>query len=94
MWSLLLLDVAMSESGQLQEVFLFSKKSKPVLGSTQLPIVWGRFFRGVKRHVPLEADHSPSSSAEVKNEWIYTSAVPVYFHGVNSHNFTFTVKDG
>jgi len=28
------------------------------------------------------ADHSPSSSAEVKNEWSYTSPPPVSLHGV------------
>jgi len=29
-----------------------------------------------------EASHSPPSSAEVKNEWSYTSAPPVCLHGV------------
>jgi hypothetical protein len=30
-----------------------------------------------------------SSSAEIKNEWSQTSAVPVCFHGVDRVNFTF-----
>jgi hypothetical protein len=29
-----------------------------------------------------EADHSPPSSAEVKNAWSYTSIPPVHLHGV------------
>jgi len=29
-----------------------------------------------------EADHSPPSSAEVKNVWIYTSLPPIRLHGV------------
>jgi hypothetical protein len=35
-------------------------------------------FRGVKRP-GLEADHSSPSSAEVKNEWSYTSTPPYVF---------------
>jgi hypothetical protein len=38
-------------------------------------------FLGVKRP-GREADHSPPSSAEVKNEWSYTSTPPVRLHGV------------
>jgi len=37
---------------------------------------WGLFFWG------READHSPPSSAEVKNGWIYTSTSPIRLHGV------------
>jgi hypothetical protein len=29
-----------------------------------------------------EADHSPPSSAEVKNAWSYTSTPPIFLHGV------------
>jgi hypothetical protein len=38
-------------------------------------------FPGVKRPVN-EADHSPPSSAEVKNAWNYTSTPPIRLHGV------------
>jgi hypothetical protein len=48
---------------------------KPALWPTQPPIQWvpGFLSLGIKwsRH---EADHSPPSSAEVKNEWSYTSS--------------------
>jgi hypothetical protein len=36
---------------------------------------------GVKRP-GREADHSPQTSAEVKDEWIYNSILPIRLHGV------------
>jgi hypothetical protein len=58
--------------------FLFSKSSRPVLGSTQPPIQWvpGALSPKVKRP-GREADHSPPTSAEIKKMWIYTST-PAY----------------
>jgi hypothetical protein len=52
----------------------------PVLGPTQPPIqcVRGAFTLGVKRP-KREADHSPATSAEVKNTWIYMSTSPYTF---------------
>jgi hypothetical protein len=49
--------------------FLFSKSSRPALGSTQPPIQW---VPEVKRP-GREADHSPPANAEVKRNWMYTS---------------------
>jgi hypothetical protein len=48
------------------------------LFSTQPPIQWvpGALSLGTKRP-GCEADHSPPSSAEVKNAWSYTS-IPQY----------------
>jgi len=43
--------------------------SRPAMGPTQPPIQW---ITGVKRP-RREANHSPHSSAEVKNAWGYTS---------------------
>jgi hypothetical protein len=51
------------------EIFRFAIASRPALGHTQPPIQW---VRGVKRP-GREADHSPSSSAELENAWSYTS---------------------
>jgi hypothetical protein len=50
------------------------------LGPTQLPIQWvtGALSPGVKRQ-GREADHSPPTSAEAKNTWIYTSIPPYNF---------------
>jgi hypothetical protein len=55
-------------------IFLFSTASRPALGPTQPPIHWvpGALSPGIKRP-GREADHSPPSSAEVKNVWRYTS---------------------
>jgi hypothetical protein len=52
--------------------FCFSSSS--ALGPTQPPIQWvpGALSPDVKR-LEREADHSPSSGAEVKNAWSYTS---------------------
>jgi hypothetical protein len=49
------------------EIFLFTTASRTALGPTQLPIRWvpGALSLGVKRQ-GREADHSPQSSAEVK----------------------------
>jgi hypothetical protein len=50
--------------------------SRPALGPTQPPTQWvqGAVSLGVKR-LEREADHSPPSNAEVKNEWSYTSTL-------------------
>jgi hypothetical protein len=36
-------------------------------------------------------NHSPPSSAEVKNEWSYTSTHPICLHGKDKENLTFTM---
>jgi hypothetical protein len=53
-----------------QGIFYVSKISRPTLPSTQPPIqrTLEALFPGVKRP-GHEADHSPPSSAEIKNEW-------------------------
>jgi hypothetical protein len=54
--------------------FLFSISSRPVLLPSQVPIEWvpEALSPGVKRS-EHEADHSPPTSTEVKETWIYTS---------------------
>jgi hypothetical protein len=56
-------------------IFLFTTASRTVLGPTQPPIQWvpGAFSLGVKRP-RREADHSPTSSTEVKE------CVELYLH--------------
>jgi hypothetical protein len=34
-----------------------------------------------------DVNHSPPSSPEVKNEWSYTFAPPLYLHGMDRDNF-------
>jgi hypothetical protein len=50
------------------------------MGPTQPPIQWvpEALSLGVKR-LGREADHSPPSSAEVKNAWNYTSTPQYVF---------------
>jgi len=57
--------------------------SRPILGPTQPSIkcLPGVLPAGVK-WPGLEADHSPSSSAEFKNAWRCTSTPPICLHGV------------
>jgi hypothetical protein len=59
--------------------FLFTAVSRPALGPTQTPIQWipRALSLGVKRR-GREADHSPPSSAEVKN------CVQLYLHSPNT----------
>jgi hypothetical protein len=60
-------------------IFLFTTASRTALGPTHPPIQWVPFRAvslGVKRP-GREADHSPPSSAEVKDVWSYTST-PLY----------------
>jgi len=58
--------------GRGREIALFAKASRQALGLTQLPIQWAPYW-GLERPEP-EADHSPPSSLECKNEW------KLYFH--------------
>jgi hypothetical protein len=59
--------------------FLFTTASRTALGPTQLPIQWVpvALYLEVKRP-GREADHSPPSSAEVKE------CVELYFHSPNT----------
>jgi hypothetical protein len=55
-----------------RDIFLFSTSSRADLGLIQSPIEWipGALSPGVKRP-EREADHSPPTSADIKNTWIY-----------------------
>jgi hypothetical protein len=72
--------------------------SRPALGPTKLPIQWVPGDLSLREKWPgYEADHSPPSSAKVKNAWSYTSTPQYAFMAwcsVKKHrdNFTFTFK--
>jgi hypothetical protein len=70
----------MFENRQELGIFLFTTASRPALGPSQPPIQWvlRSHSLGVKRPV-RKTDHSPPSSAEVKNAWSYTSAPQYVF---------------
>jgi hypothetical protein len=62
-----------------QPIYLFTKIPRPALRPTQ-PLIQcaaGFFLEG--KTVGHDADHSPPSSDEVKNEWSYTSIQPNLF---------------
>jgi hypothetical protein len=71
------------ESRKILGIFLFSTASRLALGPTEPPIqrVPGAISLGIKRP-GRESDHSPPSSAEVKNARSYTSDLPIHLHCV------------
>jgi hypothetical protein len=81
--------------------FVFTTASRRALGPTQPPIQWvpGALSSGTKR-TGREADHSPPSSAEVKNTLSYTpTTTPQYAFMVwdfvkQRDDFTFTFNKG
>ena len=50
-------------------------------------------FPGVERP-GRDVDHPPPSSAEVKNEWSYTSSLQIYLNGVDRDNLYLQVTYG
>jgi hypothetical protein len=64
-------------------IFHFITVSRPALEPTQPPIHWvsGAVSLRIKRP-GRKADHSPPSTAEVKNAWSYTSTRSIRLYGV------------
>jgi hypothetical protein len=62
------------------KIFLLSTSSRLGLGPTHTPIqwIWGAFSLGVKQ-TGHETDHSPPTSAKVKNMWMYASTPSYVF---------------
>jgi hypothetical protein len=74
-------------------IFLFTTVSRTALGYTQ-PHIQGALSLGVKRP-GSETDHSPPSSAEIKNTWSYTSTPQYAFMAwclVKHIIFTFIIE--
>jgi hypothetical protein len=55
----------------------FSHTSRPTLGSTQSPVQWVPGLTWGLRRPGRGADHPLPSSAEVENEYSYTSTTPL-----------------
>ena len=65
--------------------------TSPSVGPNKLAVYWlPGLFSWVKLLVH-DVEHSHPSSAEVKNQWSYTSTPSVYLHEVDRDNFTFTI---
>jgi hypothetical protein len=69
--------------GGVLGIIFFTTASRTAMGPTQPLIQWVQeaLSLGVERS-GREADHSPPSSAEVKNVRSYNSTAPVRLHGV------------
>jgi hypothetical protein len=70
------------DSRQGNEIFVYSTASRPALGPTQPPIQWvpGNRLVGVK-WPERESNHSPPSTAEVKNGGAVPSLYISSWHG-------------
>jgi len=67
-------EVPGSVPGRDSEVILFATASRTALGPTHFPILWVPAAPSAVVMGPgRQADHSPPSSAKVKNAWSYTS---------------------
>jgi hypothetical protein len=69
-------------AGAVMELFLSDTASRPALGPTHLPVQWvlGALTRGVKRP-GHQSNHSPPTSAEVKNACSHISTPLIRLHG-------------
>ena len=80
-WDCYRLDGPRFESRDGQKIFLFSKTSRRALGSTKPPVQWAsKSYLGGKA--------AGAASAEVKNEWRYTSTPPLYLYAVDRDSVT------
>ena len=71
------------------KIFPSLKRGDGLWGS--VPSVPGIISSGLKRP-GREDDHLPPSSAEVKNEWSYTSCPPLCPCGLCRDNFAFSIR--
>jgi len=72
-----------------QEIFHFFKTSRPPLESNQLPIWWIQCFFPRCKSVGAWCWPPPSSSAEIKSKWSYTSTpLLICLHGLERNIFT------
>jgi hypothetical protein len=83
------LDGPGSNRGRVKKLFSSSNRPDRFWHITSLLFNGSRGpFSGAKRPA-LDVDHSPSSNAEVKSEYSYTSTPPIYIHGVDRDRFYF-----
>jgi len=71
-----------------EEIFLFSRRTKPALESTQPHIQWVPIFFRLYNLPSRDVYHSTQSSAKGKNECSCTSPLPVSPQTVDSYSFT------
>jgi len=78
-----------SSSSDKEDIFLYFKMFISPLGPIDSLIQWvTATFSGIKQP-GREFEHSPRPSADVKNEWGYTSNPPACLLGIDRDNFSF-----
>jgi hypothetical protein len=77
--------VAGSSTGRAKGAYHSSKISGPNLRANRTNTQW---FPGVKLTM-RGANNSPPSSAEFRNDWSYTSTIPISLHGVHRGKIPF-----
>jgi hypothetical protein len=81
-----------SNSSRNTEIFIFSKAPRPTMGPPSFLLNEYRdYFSAVKWAESVEY-HSPPSTAQIKNEWSYSSTPNICLHSVgryNCHNLPF-----
>jgi hypothetical protein len=67
----------------MTKVQFLTTMSRLVVGPTHLPLQWilGVLFPELKQ-LGHKTDHSPPSTAKVKNAWSYISTHPICLHGM------------
>jgi len=88
----IVIEVLFSSISTLQFTICLSKIFRPTLEPNQRTVLCipGGSFPGTKR-LMHEVNNTSPSSAEVKNEWSFTSTLSPYLHVVCRDMFTFTL---
>jgi hypothetical protein len=87
-WPHYMSDGLQFESWKGLKILLFLKMFTPAVDPLTHLVsgYWGSFLR--IKWPGYNADHSPPSRAQVKNEWSHTCDPPICFQGVDRDNFT------
>jgi hypothetical protein len=73
--------------------FSVSQNVRPTLGPSQPHCQWVQGFLPTVKRSGRDADHLLSSTAEVKNEWKYTSTPPICLHDQHTDNLRIKKAD-
>jgi hypothetical protein len=75
-----------SNSSRKIEIFIFSELPRPAMGPPSFLLnEYRAYFSAVKRAGCVEY-HSPPSTAQIKNEWSYSSTPNIRLHSVYRYN--------
>jgi hypothetical protein len=77
-----------SNPGRNKTLFSSPKRPERLWGTLSLLLKWCRSYFPEVKQPERKVDHSPPSSAEVKNEWSYTFTSLIYIYGIDRDNFS------